>query len=537
MKAEKYVRALLAGAVVATSLVWLACGSEEDPVTPGDAPPVCTLRPDTVDFGFVTVGSSTRRTLEIENTGDGTLTGNVAVSTAGPCDSYSIVSGGGPYSLTKGQIHTVIVSLDPASTGEKTCRIGAGSGCGDFVLRASSQEPTDCGVDPPAIDFGKVAVQTQRDTSFTITNTGGGVLTGNITESCDYVTILSGGGVYNLAAGESRVVMVRFEPSVSGAFACTIETGNDLCSDVTVSGVTEFPRFAAWVVGQVGTILRTVDGGENWERVTSGTTAMLIDVAFADTSKGLICGVGGRMLRTTNGGESWDAQVSGTTGSLVAISFPDANTATAVGNDGIIIRSTNGGVDWAPQDAGVTVHIIDVAFVDADNGWIVGVDGMVMRTMDGGENWSPLSVGSDRILSGVHFFDLNNGIVITAAGSWTQQLIPQILATSNGGADWTVRSPMAEGAYNVVVLTSETDAVVASASGELFFTSDLGNTWQEGSSGLQNVNGMDFINANIGVAAGYGGNLIQTFDGGATWVPRTTGTAAILRSVAVKRYQ
>lgn len=521
--------------LLAACALWIACGSDE-PVAPEESPAVCVVRPDTVDFGFVTVGSSTHKTLEIENTGGGTLSGTVSVSGSEPCDGYSIVSGGGSYSLSAGQILTVIVALEPASMGEKTCRIATGSGCDDFILRGTAQVPTDCGVSPTAIDYGKVAVQSQRDTSFTITNTGGGVLAGTVAETCDYVTILSGGGPYSLGAGESRVVTVRFQPTVSGAFSCTIETGNDLCADVTVTGVTEFPRFTAWVTGHVGTILRTVDGGESWQRMTSGTTATLIDMAFADTSNGLICGVNGLILGTADGGETWAQRPSGTGESLVGLAYPDPTTAIAVGNNATLLRSTDGGASWAPQNPGVSVPLTDVSFVDADHGWIIGWDGVVMRTIDGGATWSPQDIGSDRILTAVTFVDLNNGIIITSSGSLTQQMTPQILSTSDGGATWVPKSPMASGAYNDAVLWSASDAIVAAANGVLYFTGDGGGTWQSGTSGLTNINGLGFANRNIGVAAGFGGNIIQTFDGGSTWVPRTTGTGAILRAVVVKGF-
>jgi photosystem II stability/assembly factor-like uncharacterized protein len=543
MSLDKPVPAMIAALLLVSSVTWIACGSD-DPAAPEEKPATCTVRPDTVDFGFVTVGSVVQRTLEIENTGGWTLSGNVAVSTSVPCEGFTIVSGGGTYSLAAGEIHTIIVRLEPATTGEKSCRIETGnSSCGDFVLRGSVQTPTACGIRPTAIDFGKVAVQSERDTSFTITNTGGGQPTGYVSEACDYVSILSGDGSYSLAASESLVVTLRFRPTVSGAFTCTIETGSALCSDVSVTGVTEFPNIVGTAVGETGAILRTADGGETWVRQTSGTTGILVDVVFTDVNTGTVVGQNGTILRTADGGDNWVRQTSGVTDFLAAVSFVDASTGTVVGQNGRILRTTDGGATWTPQDPGppdqprpgVPDHLSDVSFVDANAGWVVGTLG-VRRTTDGGNTWTPQSVGSERILTAVWFVDSNNGTAVTAGGSWTQQMTPQILRTSDGGATWSPQSPISTGGYNDVFFTSASVGVALGGElriDQIFRTTNGGSTWTRRDSEVGHLNGIAFVNANIGVAVGFGGVIIQMFDGGVTWVPRTSGTMANLRSVSV----
>ncbi|HEU5407034.1 MAG TPA: YCF48-related protein, partial [Nitrospira sp.] len=48
-----------------------------------------------------------------------------------------------------------------------------------------------------------------------------------------------------------------------------------------------------WAVGTGGIILKTSDGGKKWKRVTSGTSALLTSVFFADSSTGWATGAGG----------------------------------------------------------------------------------------------------------------------------------------------------------------------------------------------------------------------------------------------------
>jgi hypothetical protein len=93
-----------------------------------------------------------------------------------------------------------------------------------------------CDVFPTSVAFGTVPVGEWKDTTFVIRSTGGGEISGSVSESCDHYSIVSGGGPYSIAAGDSLVVTVRFGPTAEGTHTCTIETGDDVCQDVFMSG-------------------------------------------------------------------------------------------------------------------------------------------------------------------------------------------------------------------------------------------------------------------------------------------------------------
>jgi len=94
-----------------------------------------------------------------------------------------------------------------------------------------------CAVVPTRIDFGTVTSGDWRDETFNVINLGSEILSGDISESCDQFSIVSGSGPYSIAPGESLTVTVRFSPTVSGEDTCVVDTGSDLCDDVTLSGV------------------------------------------------------------------------------------------------------------------------------------------------------------------------------------------------------------------------------------------------------------------------------------------------------------
>jgi hypothetical protein len=69
-------------------------------------------------------------------------------------------------------------------------------------------------VTPASQDFGSILVGTTADRTFSVQNTGGGILTGSASVSAPF-SIFSG-GTYNLAAGASQTVTVRYSPTSAG---------------------------------------------------------------------------------------------------------------------------------------------------------------------------------------------------------------------------------------------------------------------------------------------------------------------------------
>jgi hypothetical protein len=195
-------------------------------------PAACSVDPNSIDFGSVDFLSSKDSTFTIKNVGDGTLTGDVTES----CTDFSIVSGGGGFSLAAGESVVVTVRFEPASTGLKNCTILTGTDCVNVSCTGLGVEPPPaCLVDPDTLDFGSVDVGNFTQLSFDITNTGYGTLSGTLNESCPDFDIISGGS-YSLTHNQSQTVQVIFFPGSAGLKECTIETGDDLCTDVYCSG-------------------------------------------------------------------------------------------------------------------------------------------------------------------------------------------------------------------------------------------------------------------------------------------------------------
>jgi hypothetical protein len=201
-----------------------------------DEPPECLVEPTTLDYGTVLVGNAVDQVFRITNIGGSLLEGEVSEV----CDDYEIIGGAGAYSLANGEFVDVNVRFQPGSGGLKECTVETGTECADVACAGTGQEPTTCDVAPTVLSFGTVTVGEFADLSFTITNTGGGVLSGEVTEACADFDITAGGGAYDLGAGESVDVTVRFQPGTEGLKQCTVATGTE-CADVSCSGTGELP--------------------------------------------------------------------------------------------------------------------------------------------------------------------------------------------------------------------------------------------------------------------------------------------------------
>lgn len=108
-------------------------------------------------------------------------------------------------------------------------------GCASDDPVQSEREISSCDVAPATLDFGLVRVGEASDMTFTIQNTGTAAIGDAVSSPCADFSVVSGGGSYALAPGESLVVTVRFAPSALGTSTCTIGTGT-ACGGISCAG-------------------------------------------------------------------------------------------------------------------------------------------------------------------------------------------------------------------------------------------------------------------------------------------------------------
>lgn len=273
-----------------------------------------------------------------------------------------------------------------------------------------------------------------------------------------------------------------------------------------------------WAVGEYGTIIKTTDGGMNWNAQSSSLTYSFFgSVQFRDTLKGwLLAERSNIILKTTNGGTSWersDAPYS----ELYTLYFVDDQNGWAAGLNGTIVKTTNGGSSWTQQITGQAKQLNAIHFVDALYGWAAGYNNdykaLMLRTTNGGVTWTSLSMGSTSSISDICFVDRNTGFAIGGSGG-------EILKTTDGGISWSKYTVnIAYSSLNRIRFLNQQVGWIVGGAGYVFKTSDGGQTWgPQASNTTSYIYDIHFVDATKGwiVGGGYseGGVVLKTTSGG-----------------------
>lgn len=181
----------------------------------------------------------------------------------------------------------------------------------------------------------------------------------------------------------------------------------------------------------------TRDGGRTWNPAPGGGAPSWRCAAFRDVNSGILGGAWGR-LAVVREGALHPADVDKLAArSVQAVCLADSR-GVAVGQGGMVLLShDSGGARWGFADLKLSAELLaglDFQAACCQNGqiWIAGDPGSVIwHSPDFGRNWNPAPTGQHLPLHAVHFRDAANGWAVGDGGT--------ILATSDGGRNWTVQ--------------------------------------------------------------------------------------------------
>ncbi|KVC52201.1 WD40/YVTN/BNR-like repeat-containing protein [Burkholderia stagnalis] len=138
-------------------------------------------------------------------------------------------------------------------------------------------------------------------------------------------------------------------------------------------------------VGLWSLVLQTRDGGKTWTRTTlpkppgGGKADRNLYHIFADRQGALyVVSELGAVLKSTDGGTNWNYLQTGGKGSLwTGVALPDGRIVVG-GLLGSLFQSSDGGASWAPLNPETKSSITDL--VATGNGLLaVGLDGLVLK--------------------------------------------------------------------------------------------------------------------------------------------------------------
>ncbi len=160
-----------------------------------------------------------------------------------------------------------------------------------------------------------------------------------------------------------------------------------------------------YVVGDNGTILKTIDGGDNWVSKNSGTEVNLSFVQFVNQDIGFALGANGTLLKTINGGESWVSSTSSDSNVNLPRGLSCINQNVLFASFGLLKKSTDGGLTFQNLTFPNDLTVEKFQFIDEMCGFIYS-SGQLYKTINGGTNWS-LILDNTEVSS---FFFLNQNI-------------------------------------------------------------------------------------------------------------------------------
>jgi photosystem II stability/assembly factor-like uncharacterized protein len=241
-----------------------------------------------------------------------------------------------------------------------------------------------------------------------------------------------------------------------------------------------------WMVGELGRIFRSGDGGSTWERQHADTRRPFLALSCVGPGRAWVAGKEGIVYKTTDGGAAWQSVATGSNRHVFALQFVDERRGHAAGDFGAMVHTEDGGQTWTQQrvptdvllpeeaiDMGVApgdVNLYGIAYGDRDHVWVVGEFGTIMASADGGLTWTQQHAPFESALFGVHFADAQHG--------WAVGIDSVIITTTDGGATWTVQTPPVRGRSFYDVALRGNRGWIVGESGTLLSTADGGVTWQ-----------------------------------------------------------
>jgi photosystem II stability/assembly factor-like uncharacterized protein len=204
-----------------------------------------------------------------------------------------------------------------------------------------------------------------------------------------------------------------------------------------ITCITFIDANTGWIVGYYGTVIKTTNGGINWNLQVSNVGNDLYSVYFIDSQSGWIASEydveNSVIIKTTNGGINWIPIAFNDFTDFYSIHFKDSQTGWAIGDRynpyhaGIIFQTTNGGNNWILQRE-TPYPLLHMYFFNSQTGWVVGHGGYIYRTSNGGVNWiEQQHVTSESMrFHSVCFPNAQTGWVVGQNGT--------ILTTVNGGS-------------------------------------------------------------------------------------------------------
>lgn len=332
---------------------------------------------------------------------------------------------------------------------------------------------------------------------------------------------VSEGETINDAAGDFDfpVNEVGYAYSFNGKLYKTEDSGNswfELNAPVLeYRSVTFYDQNIGILGAGSGSIIRTIDGGENWEvieLVEAQNYYYINNVAFRNEQECIAAGPGSNFYRSSDGGSSWSAG-SCIFGEILALDIYNEDSLYILGEENFALLHTD--VSYCNIISEVDILYNDgrdVEMITESLGYAIMRD-TLKRTEDGGLNWENVFLSDIGNCSYGYDLAFANGKLYFSTGC-----VPRFRISEDLGYTWTASGNPLRG--NIHVHNDQLIYVYPFGPGfatpGLNKSTDGGFSWDFISVPETPVRSAYFVNEQIGYAGLYR-DLYKTEDGGENW--------------------
>ena len=216
-----------------------------------------------------------------------------------------------------------------------------------------------------------------------------------------------------------------------------ITTGTDTWTElnpkvprVTYLGLHFVNKDTGWACGQSGAVIKTTNGGSDWTISETPVNNLLLKTHSYNGQVVLVSGYDGIILRSSDGGENFELIPSGVGSGydLWGVQMLNDTLGWVCGVYQTLLKTTDAGLSWQPVTTGINQHYWSLNFLNESYGMIACSDGIVLKTTDGGNSWIQTQAGDTRDLFTI---DVIDSLHIAAAGYDGKNVY-----SSDGGVTW-----------------------------------------------------------------------------------------------------
>ena len=240
-----------------------------------------------------------------------------------------------------------------------------------------------------------------------------------------------------------------------------------------------------WTVGAQGVILRTVNGGKSWSKISTAPKTQLEELSLAQKLRNMQPVREAERLRPVRC-------------RFETIYFADANNGWLAGgfeypcidrSRAVLLRTTDGGQSWKSVEGLVLPRISKMWFQDPLTGWAIGdasnlYQTGVFYTTDGGVTWSSYSKG--RLKNWIDGQQTGDGLVLLDENG-------QLFRVSESDAEKSIVLGQAQPHITALRMLDDLRGLCVGSNGLILKTDDGGLSWKRPPQFSQPwLEGMDF---------------------------------------------